>query len=171
MLDPAGRPLTGRLQALLDDPAQASSAHLGLLAVADPAGLDHAQLAEAALHSAETRTHLKGACDALQALSTAALTPQQHDRLDSVEVTTMEESAWPASRPVRFDARELHASADRRAHQCRWFPRRSQTGALACAVRPGCDHPETALLVMVPAALLLLATTGFSERLAETVET
>ncbi|MGV9404878.1 HEAT repeat domain-containing protein [Streptomyces sp. NPDC003667] len=81
VLGAAGRPLTGRLQALLDDPAQAPSAVLGLLAVADPAGLDRARLAEAALHSAETRADLKGACDALQALGAAALTPQQHDRL------------------------------------------------------------------------------------------
>ncbi|MDK9496164.1 hypothetical protein QEZ40_000506 [Streptomyces katrae] len=81
VLGPAGRPLTGRLHALLDDPAQAPSAVLGLLAVADPADLDHARLVEAALHSAETRADLKGACDALQALGSAALTPEQHDRL------------------------------------------------------------------------------------------
>lgn len=64
VLGPAGRPLTTRLQALLDNPAQAPSAILGLLAVADPAGLDRARLAEASLHSGETRTDLKGACDA-----------------------------------------------------------------------------------------------------------
>ncbi|MFC9931340.1 hypothetical protein [Streptomyces sp. NPDC127190] len=49
VLGPAGRPLTARLEALLDDPAQASSAVLGLLAVADPAGPDRARLAKAAL--------------------------------------------------------------------------------------------------------------------------
>lgn len=81
MLGLAGRPLTARLQALLDDPAQAPSAVLGLLAVADPAGLDRTRLAEAALHSAETRADLKGACDALRALGAAALTLEQHDRL------------------------------------------------------------------------------------------
>ncbi|MFD8087592.1 hypothetical protein ACFV4F_38560 [Kitasatospora sp. NPDC059722] len=84
VLGPAGRPLTARLEALLDDPAQAPSAVLGLLAVADPAGLDRARLAEAALHAAETRADLKGACDALRALGTAALTPQQHERLTAL---------------------------------------------------------------------------------------
>lgn len=81
VLGPAGRPLTARLQALLDDPAQAPSAVLGLLAVADPADLDRTRLAEAALHSAETRADLKGACDALRALGAAALTSEQHARL------------------------------------------------------------------------------------------
>ncbi|MGW5329711.1 hypothetical protein [Streptomyces sp. NPDC004014] len=51
MLGPAGHPLTGRLQALLDDPAQAPSAVLGLLAVADPAGHDRVRLTEAVLRS------------------------------------------------------------------------------------------------------------------------
>ncbi|MGW2485682.1 hypothetical protein ACWCV9_00490 [Streptomyces sp. NPDC001606] len=59
VLGPAGRPLTARLEALLDDPAQAPSAVLGLLAVADPAGPDRARLAEAALHSADTRAELR----------------------------------------------------------------------------------------------------------------
>ncbi|MFD8023955.1 hypothetical protein ACFV6G_26470 [Streptomyces lavendulae] len=81
VLGPAARPLTAQLHALLDDPAQAPSAVLGLLAVADPAGLDRAQLAEAVLHSAETRADLKGAGDALRALGPAALTPEQQDRL------------------------------------------------------------------------------------------
>ncbi|RSS64651.1 hypothetical protein EF912_01940 [Streptomyces sp. WAC07061] len=81
VLGPAGRPLTARLDALLADPAQAPSAVLGLLAVADPADLDHARLAEAALHSAETRADLTGACDALRALDAGALTPEQHGRL------------------------------------------------------------------------------------------
>ncbi len=81
VLGPAGRPLTARLQTLLDDPAQAPSAVLGLLAVADPAVLDRARLAEAALHSAETRADLKGACDALRALGPGALTWEQHARL------------------------------------------------------------------------------------------
>ncbi|WP_445283544.1 hypothetical protein [Streptomyces sp. DSM 118148] len=84
VLGPAGRPLTTRLQALLDDPAQAPSAVLGLLAIADPADLDHARLAEAALHSAETHADLKGASDALQALGTAALTPEQRNRLTAL---------------------------------------------------------------------------------------
>ncbi|MGA5820370.1 hypothetical protein ACPC54_21185 [Kitasatospora sp. NPDC094028] len=81
VLGPAGRPLTGRLEALLDDPGQAPSAVLGLLAVADPAGLDRARLAEAALHSAETEADLKGAGDALRALGGAALTPEQRGRV------------------------------------------------------------------------------------------
>ncbi|MEU6299246.1 HEAT repeat domain-containing protein [Streptomyces erythrochromogenes] len=61
--------------------AQAPSAVLGLLAVADPAGLDRVRLAEAVLHSAETRADLKGACDALRALGAGALTLEQHARL------------------------------------------------------------------------------------------
>ncbi|WP_369185670.1 hypothetical protein [Streptomyces sp. Y1] len=81
LLGPAGRPLTARLEALLDDPDQAPSAVLGLLAVADPAGLDRARLAEAALRSAETRADLKGAAEALRALGAAALTPEQRGRL------------------------------------------------------------------------------------------
>ncbi|MFH9354070.1 HEAT repeat domain-containing protein [Kitasatospora sp. NPDC017646] len=81
VLGPAGRPLTTRLEALLDDPTQAASAVLGLLAVADPAGLDRTRLAEAALRSAETRADLKGACDALRALGATTLTPPQHSRL------------------------------------------------------------------------------------------
>ncbi|MFK0192001.1 hypothetical protein [Kitasatospora sp. NPDC090308] len=81
VLGPAGRPLTARLHALLDHPAQAPSAVLGLLAVADPADLDRARLAEAALHSAETRADLDTACDALRALGPAVLTPRQRDRL------------------------------------------------------------------------------------------
>ncbi|MFK0013259.1 hypothetical protein [Streptomyces sp. NPDC091027] len=83
-LGPAGRPLADRLRVLLDDPAQAPSAALGLLAVADPAdpaGLDRIRLAEAVLHSAETRADVKGACEALRALGHAALTPEQRDRL------------------------------------------------------------------------------------------
>ncbi|MFF2081598.1 hypothetical protein ACFVXG_43355 [Kitasatospora sp. NPDC058162] len=83
-LGPAGRPLAARLHTLLDDPAQAPSAVLALLAVADLAGLDHARLAEAALHSAETHADLRGACAALRALGTSALTPQQHDRLTAL---------------------------------------------------------------------------------------
>ncbi|WP_282204870.1 hypothetical protein [Kitasatospora fiedleri] len=81
VLGPAGRPLTARLHALLDHPAQAPSAVLGLLAVADPADLDRARLAEAALHSAETGADLDTACYALRALGPAVLTPRQHDRL------------------------------------------------------------------------------------------
>ncbi|MFJ4849641.1 HEAT repeat domain-containing protein [Streptomyces sp. NPDC088733] len=87
VLGPAGRPLTARLQALLDDPGKAPSAVLGLLAVADPAGLDRARLAEAALHSAETCADLKNACDALRALGAAALTPEQQDRLAALVTT------------------------------------------------------------------------------------
>ncbi|WP_146616415.1 hypothetical protein [Kitasatospora sp. SolWspMP-SS2h] len=81
VLGPAGRPLTARLHALLDHPAQAPSAVLGLLAVADPADLDRARLAEAALRSAETGADLDTACDALRALGPAVLTPRQRDRL------------------------------------------------------------------------------------------
>ncbi|WKV75973.1 hypothetical protein AW27_033335 [Streptomyces sp. PCS3-D2] len=66
VLGPDGRPLTDRLHTLLEDPAQAPSAVLGLLAVADPTSLDRTRLAEAALHSAETGADLKGASDALR---------------------------------------------------------------------------------------------------------
>ncbi|MFI8387607.1 hypothetical protein [Streptomyces sp. NPDC085540] len=48
---------------------------------AEAAGLDRTRLAEAALHSAETRADPKGACDALLALGAAALTLEQYDRL------------------------------------------------------------------------------------------
>ncbi|MFJ8443401.1 hypothetical protein [Kitasatospora griseola] len=47
-LGTAGRPLTARLEALLDDPTQAPSAVLGLLGVADPARLDRARPASTA---------------------------------------------------------------------------------------------------------------------------
>ncbi|MEU4115365.1 hypothetical protein AB0F71_12810 [Kitasatospora sp. NPDC028055] len=57
------------------------AAVLGLLAVAGPAGLDRVRLAEAALHSVETRADLEHACEALRALGASALTPEQHARL------------------------------------------------------------------------------------------
>ncbi|GAA2261033.1 MULTISPECIES: hypothetical protein [Kitasatospora] len=57
---------------------------LALLAVADPATLDHSALAEAALRSAETEADVQGACEALQALDTAALTGSQHRRLTAL---------------------------------------------------------------------------------------
>ncbi|MEV6332069.1 hypothetical protein [Streptomyces sp. NPDC051909] len=82
LLGPAGRPLTARLEAALDDPVQAPAAVLALVAVADPAALDHAALASAALTSAETEADPTGACDALEALGAAALNSDQLRRLE-----------------------------------------------------------------------------------------
>ncbi|MEU1147562.1 HEAT repeat domain-containing protein [Streptomyces sp. NPDC005863] len=80
-LGPAGRPLAPRLEAALDDPAQAAAAVLALVAVGGPASLDRAALAEAALRSAESDADPAGACDALEALGTDALTGDQRRRL------------------------------------------------------------------------------------------
>lgn len=82
LLGPAGRPLTARLEAALDDPVQAPAAVLALVAVADPAALDHAALASAALASAEWDADPAGACDALQALGGAALNGGHLRRLE-----------------------------------------------------------------------------------------
>ncbi|MER5887487.1 hypothetical protein ABT160_27040 [Streptomyces sp. NPDC001941] len=69
---PEARSLVPHVEAVLDDPQQAPAAVLALLAVADPARLDHAALADAALRSAEWDADAPGACDALEALDTAA---------------------------------------------------------------------------------------------------
>lgn len=81
LLGPAGRPLTARLEAALDDPARAPAAVLALTAVAEPASLDRTALAEAALRSAEADADPKGACDALEALGPDALNDGQTRRL------------------------------------------------------------------------------------------
>ncbi|MFD5322899.1 HEAT repeat domain-containing protein [Streptomyces sp. NPDC127092] len=81
LLGPAGRSLTARLEAALDDPAQAPAAVLALVAVSDPAALDHAALASAALASAESDADPTGACDALEALGGAALNADHLSRL------------------------------------------------------------------------------------------
>ncbi|MER8235673.1 hypothetical protein [Streptomyces sp. NPDC094049] len=81
LLGPAGRSLTARLEAALDDSVQAPAAVLALVAVADPAALDHASLAAAALASAESDADPVGACDALQALGGAALNGDHLRRL------------------------------------------------------------------------------------------
>ncbi|MFD7976143.1 HEAT repeat domain-containing protein [Streptomyces sp. NPDC059071] len=81
LLGPAGRSLTARLEAALDDPAQAPAAVLALVAVSDPAALDHAALASAALASAEADADPTGACDALEALGGAALNADHLSRL------------------------------------------------------------------------------------------
>ncbi|WP_328946130.1 hypothetical protein OG259_36470 [Streptomyces sp. NBC_00250] len=81
LLGPAGRPLAARLEAVLDDPVQAPAAVVALTAVADPASLDRTALAEAALRSAEQDADPTGACDALEALGSTALTTDHLRRL------------------------------------------------------------------------------------------
>ncbi|MFI0203779.1 MULTISPECIES: hypothetical protein [Streptomyces] len=81
LLGPAARSLAARLEAALDDPAQAAAAVLALTAVAEPASLDRTSLAEAALRSAESDADPTGACDALEALGLDALTIDQARRL------------------------------------------------------------------------------------------
>ncbi|MGW2987562.1 hypothetical protein [Streptomyces goshikiensis] len=81
LLGRAGRPLAARLEAALDDPAQASAAVLALTAVGEPASLDRTALAEAALRSAEQDADPGGACDALEALGPDALTGDHERRL------------------------------------------------------------------------------------------
>ncbi|MET9388517.1 HEAT repeat domain-containing protein [Streptomyces sp. NPDC002928] len=81
LLGPAGRPLTARLEATLDDPAQAPAAVLALTAVDEPASLDRTALAESALRSAESDADPAGACDALEALGPDALNGDQTRRL------------------------------------------------------------------------------------------
>ncbi|MET8750315.1 hypothetical protein ABZW32_09535 [Streptomyces sp. NPDC004667] len=74
LLGPAGRPLAARLEAALGDPVRAPAAVVALTAVADPASLDRTALAEVALRSAEQDADPSGACDALEALGSSALT-------------------------------------------------------------------------------------------------
>ncbi|MGW7328686.1 hypothetical protein ACWGIU_08805 [Streptomyces sp. NPDC054840] len=81
LLGPAGRPLAARLEAALDNPAQAPAAVLALTAVTEPASLDRTALAEAALRSAEQDADPEGACDALEALGPDALTRDHVSRL------------------------------------------------------------------------------------------
>ncbi|GAA4932145.1 HEAT repeat domain-containing protein [Streptomyces coeruleoprunus] len=82
LLGPSGRPLVPRLAALLDDPERAPSAILALLAVADPATLDAADLAGIAVRSAESEPLT--ACEALEALGPAALSPDHVRRLTTL---------------------------------------------------------------------------------------
>ncbi|WP_327359934.1 hypothetical protein [Streptomyces sp. NBC_01296] len=86
LLGSAGRPLAARLEAALDDPAQAPAAVLALTAVAEPASLDRTALAEAALRSAESDADPTGACDALEALGPEALTGDHARRLAALAV-------------------------------------------------------------------------------------
>ncbi|MFF4399494.1 hypothetical protein [Streptomyces sp. NPDC001480] len=81
LLGPAAQPLTARLEAALDDPAQAPAAVLALTAVAEPGSLDRTALAAAALRSAEVDADPAGACDALEALGPDALTGDHLRRL------------------------------------------------------------------------------------------
>ncbi|MGW7178350.1 hypothetical protein [Streptomyces xanthophaeus] len=81
LLGAAGRPLAARLEAALNDPAQAPAAVLALTAVGEPATLDRTALAEAALRSAEQDADPEGACDALKALSPTTLTSDHARRL------------------------------------------------------------------------------------------
>ncbi|MFE5773312.1 hypothetical protein ACFQ7O_33725 [Streptomyces sp. NPDC056485] len=81
LLGSAGRPLAARLEAALNDPAQAPAAVLALTAVSEPASLDRTALAEAALRSAEQDADPEGACDALKALGTDALSDDHERRL------------------------------------------------------------------------------------------
>ncbi|MEV5937447.1 hypothetical protein [Streptomyces sp. NPDC051994] len=84
LLGRAGRPLTARLEALLDDPVQAPAAALALTAVAEPASLDPIALAGAVLWSAERDADPTGACDALEALGADALTAGHLRRLSDL---------------------------------------------------------------------------------------
>lgn len=92
MLGPAGRPLTARLEALLDDPAQAPSAVLGLLAVADPAGLDRARLA--ALANGDRRIVLDLLPDRTRRATRSLTLPSAPTRAGAASVGTAR--AWSA---------------------------------------------------------------------------
>jgi len=81
LLGASGRPLTSRLEALLDDPAQAPAAVLALIGVTEPDSLDRATLAAAVLRSAEQEADPMGACDALEALGADALIADHLRRL------------------------------------------------------------------------------------------
>ncbi|MCX5409755.1 HEAT repeat domain-containing protein [Streptomyces sp. NBC_00335] len=81
LLGAAARPLIPRLEQLLADPEKAPAGVLALLAIADPDVVDLGQLAEAALHSAETGADISGACEALQALGATALSTHQRLRV------------------------------------------------------------------------------------------
>lgn len=84
LLGPAGRPLTPRLQPLLDRPAAAPAAVTALAAVADPTSLDFAALAAAALTAAETDADPMGALEAIEALNPDTLPPAHTQRLVSL---------------------------------------------------------------------------------------
>lgn len=84
LLGAAGRPLTSRLEALLDHPTQTPAAVLALTSVAEPASLDRTTLAAAVLRSAEQEADPSGACDALEALGVRALTADHLCRLTTL---------------------------------------------------------------------------------------
>ncbi|MFE7236307.1 hypothetical protein ACFVAF_38025 [Streptomyces sp. NPDC057596] len=84
LLGPAGRPLTSRLETLLDHPVQVPAAVLALTAVAEPASLDRMALAAAVLQSADQEADPTGACDALEALGAAALTADHMRQLSAL---------------------------------------------------------------------------------------
>ncbi|MER7519940.1 HEAT repeat domain-containing protein [Streptomyces sp. NPDC126499] len=104
LLGPAGRPLTGRLEALLDDPVRVPAAALALVSVADPAALDRTALAEAVLRSAERAADPDGACDALHALGRAALSAEQLRRLAALADGDLRTIRWGVEdRVIRQD--------------------------------------------------------------------
>ncbi|MDC2956742.1 HEAT repeat domain-containing protein [Streptomyces gilvifuscus] len=81
LLGVAARPLVPRLEQLLADPEKAPAAALALLAITDPDVVDLGRLVEAALHSAEIGADTSGACEALQALGSTALSTDQRRRV------------------------------------------------------------------------------------------
>lgn len=81
LLGPVGRPLIPYLEPLLHNPKTAAAAAVALTAVADAGSLDRAMLTSAALGSAETNDDPTGACDALDALGSSAMTPENLRRL------------------------------------------------------------------------------------------
>ncbi|MCM1965809.1 hypothetical protein [Streptomyces sp. G1] len=84
LLGPAGRPLVTRLEAALGDPVQVPAAVVALAAVAEPAALDRTALAAAVLLSAESGADPAGACDALEALGSSAMTDGHLRRLTAL---------------------------------------------------------------------------------------
>lgn len=84
LLGAAGRPLTSRLEALLDHPTQTPAAVLALTSVAEPASLDRTTLAAAVLRSAEQEADPSGACDALEALGVRGLIADHLCRLTTL---------------------------------------------------------------------------------------
>ncbi|MFF3504707.1 hypothetical protein [Streptomyces sp. NPDC003247] len=77
LLGAAGRPLTPRLEPLLDDPVQVSAAALALVAVAEPSAPDRAALAAAVVEAAGRGADATAVCEALEALGADAL-PATH---------------------------------------------------------------------------------------------
>ncbi|MER5760044.1 hypothetical protein [Streptomyces sp. NPDC002082] len=84
VLGPAGRPLVTRLETALGDPVQVPAAVVALAAVAEPAALDRTALAAAVLLSAESDADPAGACAALEALGSSAMTDGHLRRLTAL---------------------------------------------------------------------------------------